>query len=138
MKKPMVSILLVMVLLFTTTLVGFAGNRGDFNQEFQQKFSRQVSGPVSFGGDMHIATRKIGTRFNLSSESEAKIDSIGELAVCRLMITRIGRSGRANFRNEKENMSASLFANERLKFNGVRGTAGMLVSRQEFNRTRCS
>jgi hypothetical protein len=138
MKKSMVSVLLVAVLLFTTTLVGFAGNRGDFNQEFVQKYSRQVSGPVSFDGDINSATRKIGTQFNLSLGSETKLDSIGELAVCRLMITRISRSGRANFRNEKERMTASVYANERVKFTGVRGTAGTLVSRQEFNRTRCS
>jgi hypothetical protein len=138
MKKSLVSIILVAVLLFTTTLVGFAGNRGDFNQEFQQKFSRQVSGPVSFEGDLNIATRKLGTRFNLSLGSNTTIDSIGELAACRLMITRTGRSGRANFRNEKERMTASVYANERVKFTGVRGTAGTLVSRQEFNRTRCS
>ncbi|MDW7672541.1 MAG: hypothetical protein SCK57_09155 [Bacillota bacterium] len=138
MKKLMVSFLLVAALLFTTTLVGFASNRGDFHQSIQQEFSRQVSGPASFEGDLNIATRKLGTRFNLSLGSNTTIDSIGELAACRIMITRIGRSGRANFRNEKENMTASVYAGERVKFTSVRGTAGTLVSRQEFNRTRCS
>ena len=122
MKKSMVSILLVMALLFTTTLVGFAGNRSDFNQDIQQKYSRQMSGPFSI---------------DRSSGNEMRIDGIGEPAKCRLLITQTGRSGRANFRNEKESMTASIYAGERIKFTGVRGTSGMLVSRQEFNRTRC-
>jgi len=122
MKKSMVSILLVMALLFTTTLVGFAGNRGDFYQGIQQKYSRQISGPVSV---------------NVIMGSEEKIDSMQEPAVCRLLITRTGRFGRANFRNEKGNLTASVYDGGRVKFTGVRGTSGTLVSRQEFNRTRC-
>ncbi len=137
MKKSMVYILLVIVLLFTTTLVGFAANRSDFNQDMQQKYSRQMSGPVLFDVETNIATRKTGARFNLSLGSEVKIDNIGETVNCRIMIARIGRSGRASFRNEKESMTASLYANERLKFTGVRGTSGTLVSRQEFKRTSC-
>ena len=137
MKKSMVSVLLVMVLLFTTTLVGFAGNRSDFNQEIQQKYTRQFSGPVQFDIETNIATRKTGARFNLALGNDEQFDSLVELPSCRLMITQTGRLGRASFRYEKDDMTASVYAGERVKFTGVRGTAGTLVSRQDYKRTLC-